>query len=100
MQRVWYRIIEDNESRYFEKTNMQKFDFLKNGARFYAKITSPTCFPHKITPNRVIFEKFKKIKFLYFKSVQLGIRVKIASFIQEHILPIRDNNTYQDNSKV
>jgi hypothetical protein len=35
---------------------MQKFDFLKNGARFYAKITSPTCFPHKITPSRIILK--------------------------------------------
>jgi hypothetical protein len=27
LQKVWYRIIEDKESTYFEKGNMQKFDF-------------------------------------------------------------------------
>jgi hypothetical protein len=49
-----YRIIADKESTYFEKA---KTRFSKNWKRFYAKITLPTCFPHKITPNSVIFEK-------------------------------------------
>src|SRR3569623_369856 len=46
-------------STYFKNANTQKFDFLKNGAHFYAKIT---CAPHKITPKRAMFEKNLKNK--------------------------------------
>ena len=66
-----WRIIFVKTLPFFRKSNfcifrnmyfhVRKFDFLKNGARFYAKITSPTCFPQKITHNRVIFEKISKI---------------------------------------
>jgi hypothetical protein len=41
--------------------------------RFYAKITSPTCSPHKITPNMVILRKFRKIKFFHFKPCSMGV---------------------------
>jgi hypothetical protein len=42
--------------------------FSKKWNRFYTKITSPTCSPHKITSNRIIFEKISKNKIFRFSN--------------------------------